>query len=616
MKSREASRSGEGSFEALLGALAQAPEQPIERALSAALEPGSSVGRYRIVERLGKGAMGAVYRARDPVLGRDVAIKVLFTAALDSPVDRFRREVVALASVSHENVVGVHDAGVDGATPYVVLELVEGRTLRERLGAGALDAGEALRLARDVARGLGAAHAVGVIHRDLKPENVVLALDGTARLVDFGLARLASRADAAEHGLTESGTLLGTAHYMSPEQVRGETADHRSDYFALGAVLYEALTGHRAFEASSRADVITAVLRDQPATPGALLSDPLCRRLLGVALRCLEKAPERRFQSADEILHALEDDSPEVALPGEPRHRDGGGGAGALAAVPETRYATASGVHIAYQVVSPAGPPTLLAAAPFISNVEVMWESAADRSWLEALSSFSHFIHYDRRGVGMSDPIAPECTLDERVDDLRSVLDAERVDRAFLLGVSEGAPTSIAFAARYPDRTLGLVLVGSFARLVTGDGYEHGIPREKYSRFIDEWVETWGTPRSLSLPLFVRSRAGDPAFVRWGNRYERQCASPGTVRRLLEMQFSIDARRFLAGVRCPALVLHRRHDPAILVEHGRYVARHIPGARYVELDGIDHAPWHGDSRALIDLIREFVESASRGARAR
>jgi serine/threonine protein kinase len=580
------------SFDALLGALARAPEQSLAKPRE--LAPGTHVGRYVLDRLLGKGAMGAVYRARDTLLGRDVALKLLFVDALAGAVDRFRREVVALASVSHENVVSVYDAGTDGSQPFVVLELVEGITLRERLRDGALPPADAAALAQQLARGLAAAHAVGVVHRDLKPENVLLDARGTAKLVDFGLASVVEPASGDAAARTETGVLLGTAHYMAPEQVRGERVDHRADYFALGAVLYELLTGRRAFSGASRADIISAVLRDQPRTEVALLTDETSRNLLGAALRCLEKDPARRFQTGVELLDALTGASPAPPLP--PGDAD----------LPPTRYATSSGVHIAYQVVSPKGPPTLLATAPFISNIEVMWESPADRAWLRTLGSFSHFIHFDRRGVGMSDPVAPECSLDERAEDLRAVLDAERVHSAFLLGVSEGGPTSITFAAKYPERVKGLVLLNSFARLVKADGYPHGSTREEYQGLIDKWVERWATPQTLTARLFVQSRAGDPEFVRWGNRYERQCASPGTVRRLLELQFDMDVRPLLPKLRCPVLILHRRSDPTILVEHGRYLAEHLPHARYVECEGVDHAPWYGDAQHELELIRLFV----------
>jgi serine/threonine-protein kinase len=187
----------DSTFEAVLGALAHAPE------LAPRLPPGHRIDRYVLGELLGAGGMGAVYRARDELLGRDVAVKVLHTRT-GAAVDRFRREIVALAAVAHENVVAVHDAGVAGELPYVVLDLVEGRTLRDMLHAGPLRPAEVTRLAREVASGLAAAHAVGVIHRDLKPENILVEPDGTAKLVDFGLARIV---DEPELGITESGAM-------------------------------------------------------------------------------------------------------------------------------------------------------------------------------------------------------------------------------------------------------------------------------------------------------------------------------------------------------------------------------------------------------------------------
>jgi len=593
----------------LLGALAHAPEQalsPVVQTLSA----GARVARYEVIELLGRGGMGAVYRARDPLLGREVALKLLFAGSEGSTVDRFRRELVALASVSHPNVVSVHDAGIDGASPYVVIDLVDGETLRARLSRGPMGIPALRTLACDLASGLRAAHDVGVVHRDLKPENVLIDQAGVAKLVDFGLAQLTQAQRDHNTGLTETGSFLGTAHYMAPEQMRGERVDPRADIFAFGAVLFEALTGRRAFDAPSRAEIITAVLRDSPTMDPLLLADEQARRLMSIALRCLEKSPDRRFQTGAELLEALQDDAlGPLVTPMDSTV------AGAGSSIPETRYAKSSGVHIAYQVASPPGPITLLSAPPFISNIEVIWESPAERAWIESLSAISHFIHYDRRGVGMSDTIAPECSVEERVEDLRSVLDAEAVERTFLLGVSEGGPISIAFAAKYPERTRGLVLIGSFARMIRSDAYPCGFTAEQYSKLADKWVATWGTPKSLSVPLFVASRAKDPEFVRWANRYERQCASPGTVRRLLNIQFEHDVCALLPAVRCPVLIIHRRGDPSIDVEHGRYLARHIPNARYVELDGIDHAPWHGDQQPL-DLTKEFLLSVSRADSAR
>src|SRR5262245_25083143 len=222
-----------------------------------ALEAGSRLGPYEIVGRLGSGGMGEVYRARDPRLGREVAIKVLPEEVADRRhLHRFEQEARAAGALNHPSVLAVHDVGTHEGAPYVVSELLQGHTLRARLEGGALPVRKALDLALQIARGLAAAHDKGIVHRDLKPDNVFVTEDGRVKILDFGLAKLTRREPPVEDGrtredVTESGTVAGTAGYMSPEQVRGEAVDHRSDIFSFGAVLYEMLTGARAFRRDS-----------------------------------------------------------------------------------------------------------------------------------------------------------------------------------------------------------------------------------------------------------------------------------------------------------------------------------------------------------------------------
>ena len=276
------------------------------------LKPGTRFGPYEILALLGAGGMGEVYRARDTRLGRDVAIKTLPAAFAQDPERRarFESESKAVAALSHPNVLAIHDVGAEGDTVFAVMELVEGETLRERLVDGALPGSRAVGIAIQVARGLAAAHDRGVVHRDLKPENVMITADGPAKILDFGLAK---RTLAEREGLeaptvaasTEPGAVLGTPAYMSPEQVRGLPADARSDLFALGALLYEMLSGRRAFEAESAADVMSAILREDPADLVARVPDvsPAITRLVS---RCLEKDPAARFRSAADVAFALE----------------------------------------------------------------------------------------------------------------------------------------------------------------------------------------------------------------------------------------------------------------------------------------------------------------------
>ena len=272
---------------------------------------GRRLGRYEVVSLLGAGGMGEVYHARDTELERDVAVKVLPDAASGDPawLERFRREARALSRLSHPNILEIFDAGSDDGIRYVVTELLEGRTLRDHLEHGRLPIRKAVAIADAISRGLGAAHAQGVVHRDVKPENVLLTLDGRVKVLDFGIASLHEPDPAAidvteAQTVTSAGTLLGTIGYMAPEQVRGETADARSDVFAVGCVLYEMLTGRRAFERATPAATLAAIMHEEPEPPGALVPD-LPSSLARVVMRCLEKEPGERFQSAADVAFAL-----------------------------------------------------------------------------------------------------------------------------------------------------------------------------------------------------------------------------------------------------------------------------------------------------------------------
>ncbi|HSL22742.1 MAG TPA: protein kinase [Vicinamibacterales bacterium] len=288
------------------------------------LDPGSRLGPYEIVAPLGAGGMGEVYRARDPRLGRDVAVKVLPqgpaaqadvpTAPGASPLlsreeqlRRFEQEARAVAALSHPNVLAIFDIGV-GTLPFLVTELLEGETLRALLERGPLTPQRSDEIALQIAAGLAAAHARGIVHRDLKPGNIFVTGDGQVKILDFGLARhVGSSADAARsitRSHTVPGTVLGTLGYMAPEQVRGLDADHRADIFALGAILFEMLTGQRAFSGESPADTISAILKEPPST--LLFSTTTPPALAAVVRRCLEKDVQQRFQSAREVARALE----------------------------------------------------------------------------------------------------------------------------------------------------------------------------------------------------------------------------------------------------------------------------------------------------------------------
>ncbi len=279
---------------------------------------GRTLGHYRIASLLGAGGMGEVYRARDTRLDRDVAVKILpeHLAQDAEALRRFEREAKAVAALSHPNITAIFDFGTEAGVSYAVMELLEGETLRARLQRGALPWREAVELASAIADGLAAAHAKGIIHRDLKPENIFLTASGGVKILDFGIARVkhvvtAEAETLASFQTTKPGVVLGTLGYMSPEQVRGKEADAPSDIFSLGCVLYEMVSGQRAFTGETGAEVIAAILKEEPpALTGAGTLRQLPVELAQIIGHCLEKRPVQRYQSARELspdLRALLD---------------------------------------------------------------------------------------------------------------------------------------------------------------------------------------------------------------------------------------------------------------------------------------------------------------------
>jgi DNA-binding beta-propeller fold protein YncE len=278
-----------------------------------ALNPGTKLGPYEIVAPLGAGGMGEVYRATDTRLGRDVAVKVL-PASVAKDADRLRRfelEAKTVATLNHPNILGLHDIGTYEGAPFLVSELLEGETLREKIDAGPIPTRRTVEYALGIAQGLAAAHARGVVHRDLKPENVFLTRDGRVKILDFGLAKLVREEHNLESALTLTspttmpGMVMGTIGYMSPEQVKGQPSDERSDIFSFGAVLYEILTGTRAFKKDTTVETMTAILKEEPPE----LTETGWQGPIGlqrILTRCLEKSPERRFQSASDLAFAIE----------------------------------------------------------------------------------------------------------------------------------------------------------------------------------------------------------------------------------------------------------------------------------------------------------------------
>jgi serine/threonine protein kinase/Tol biopolymer transport system component len=285
-----------------------------------AMAVGSQLGIFRIVDFLGAGGMGEVYRATDTRLHRDVAIKVLPAGLAREPerVARFEREARAAGALNHPNIVAVHDIGRDHDTYWIATELVIGEPLAKMIERGPVVVNRVLQIASQVADGLAAAHAAGIVHRDVKPANIMVTHDWRVKIVDFGLARRQRTSqDSTTMDMTDEGTVLGTAGYMSPEQVRRETVDHRSDLFSLGVVLHEMCSGKRAFSGASSIEVMNAVLKEQPAELPASVPPALAL----IVRRCLEKDPARRFQSAADLGFALQPSSPSLPPSAAPKRR-------------------------------------------------------------------------------------------------------------------------------------------------------------------------------------------------------------------------------------------------------------------------------------------------------
>jgi dienelactone hydrolase len=278
------------------------------------MEPGDRLGPYEVVSLLGVGGMGEVYKARDTRLGRDVAIKVLTEGAAANPDlrRRFEQEARAVAALSHPNIVALYDIGTHDGAPFIVSELLTGTTLADALHDGALAVGKAIDIGIQIAKGLAAAHAQSIVHRDLKPANVFVTTGGHVKILDFGIAKLTRPEPGStttelttEASPTERGTVMGTVGYMSPEQVRGLPCDHRADIFAVGCVLYEMLSGHRAFKGATRADTMSAILKEDP-PPLRDLRETVSPMLQQIVDRCLAKHPEDRFSSAHDLALAME----------------------------------------------------------------------------------------------------------------------------------------------------------------------------------------------------------------------------------------------------------------------------------------------------------------------
>jgi len=278
--------------------------------------------------------------------------------------------------------------------------------------------------------------------------------------------------------------------------------------------------------------------------------------------------------------------------------------------VPEIKYAKNKGIHIAYQTIG-SGPIDLVLVPGWVSNLEIFWEEPSTVRFLRRLSTFSRLILFDKRGTGLSDKVCYTPTLEERMEDVRTVMDAVQSKRAALVGYSEGGPMCSLFAATYPERTLSLIMIGSYARRIQTADYPLGVTLEKFESFLNQIENNWG--EAVGLESRAPSLADDALFRNWWARFLRLSASPGTAIALTRMNSEIDVRRILPTIRVPTLILHAEKDAVINVEEGRYMANQIPGARFYEIPSRDHLPWVGGADIILDRIEEFVTGSISGS---
>ena len=277
---------------------------------------------------------------------------------------------------------------------------------------------------------------------------------------------------------------------------------------------------------------------------------------------------------------------------------------------PETRYARSGDVHIAYQVMG-EGPVDLVLVHGFVSHLEYAWEDPLLAHYYERLATFSRLIRFDKRGTGLSDRVAGVATLEQRMDDVRAIMDAVGSERAALFGSSEGGPMCTLFAAAYPERTRALIMYGTYARWSWAPDYPWGYTAEQLERMLEAIERGWGGP--VGLAERAPSMADDPRYRQWWATYLRMGTSPGAVPALRRMNAEIDVRHILPTIRVPTLVVHRSGDRTLPVEGGRYMAEQIPGAKYIEFSGDDHLLWVGDADAIVDEIEEFLTGARHAA---
>jgi DNA-binding SARP family transcriptional activator/pimeloyl-ACP methyl ester carboxylesterase len=557
----------------------------------ALLEPAA---RFEQAELWMTGGFGEIYRGYDHLTGQPVIIKRLRTELVtNNPqlVARFVREGEALRRLNHPNIVALLATFEQDGQHRIVMEYVPGGSLRSLLEKQPqLSLEQALQISLELADALSRAHHLDILHRDIKPDNVLLASDGAPRLTDFGLARL-GRLDIR---LTLGGTIMGSPGYMSPEALRGDTLDARSDIWSFGVMLYEMLAGRLPFPAEELTALILAIL-NEPAPEILQFRSDLPGALVVLLRQMLEKERDRRPASMRQVAAGLEeiragllepDGHPDGSRPAARAAESTPGGRKPL--VQEIRFCTSGdGVRVAY-AISGEGPP-LVKAANWLSHLEFDWTSPFWRHWLAAFSSRYTLVRYDERGCGLSDWEATDLSFDAWVSDLEAVVEAARLEHFALLGISQGGPIAIAYAVRHPEKVSHLILYGSYAR---GRVHRSLTERQKEERqlMLDMVRIGWGQEHPAFRQVFTTMflPEGTPEQIHAFNELQRITSSPEIAARILMGFDQIDVRSQASLIHIPALVLHAKGDLRVPFGEGRLLASLIPGARFVPLDSRNH----------------------------
>ncbi len=567
---------------------------------------GEQFRQFRILSKAGQGGMGVVFRARDTRLGRDVALKFLTrgSGVGTEEAERLWLEARALAKLNHANIVAIYDIDEANGIPFLVLEWVPGAALGEASLARPCAEDEFLRIALPVAEALAAAHTRGIVHRDLKPGNVLLAHDGSVKLVDFGLAKVRDE----ELKLTRTTTVQGTAAYMSPEQASGGEVGPASDVFSFGVLAYELLTGRLPFEGEGLAAMLFAIVHS-PHRPLAMLRPDLSPATTTLVERCLRKRPEDRYAGGAELAQEvhLAVRSRSAAEPRQPS-RSLRSLVARSPGRPEIRYCrTKDDVSIAYSVHG-AGP-VLVRVLGWFTHLEMEWEWPALRLVWQKLGETHTVVRYDGRGIGLSGPWSAEFTEETRQIDLGAVLDAIGAQKVALYGISEGGWTAAQYASDHAERVSHLIIYGSYSR---GIALRPGYDAEETEALQTLMRKGWGRDTPEYRQIFTMAYFGtdaDPGLVAHFNQLQRAAADGDTAARYQDsLHRRGNAHDTLARIRTPTLVVHCRDDKIVPFEEGRLIASIIPGAQFLPLPtGTHYFPVdEGVTFKIADAIAQFM----------